>query len=118
MAGLHRFETDPAAGMQPSNFASQNAFTTSDTSETNHSYVATDDQSRLSGVWECAPCREQIKAYPVDEMMTVISGCVTVTVNGEPPQTFVTGDTFFIEKGTACTWEITETLRKFYFIAG
>ena len=28
-----------------------------------------------------------------------------------------TGDTFFIPKGTPCTWEITKKLRKFYMIA-
>ena len=70
------------------------------------------------GVWECAPCREVIDAYPVHEMMTVLSGSVTLTNPEEgTSDTFTAGDTFFVPKGTACVWEITETLRKFYMIA-
>ena len=42
---------------------------------------------------------------------------MTVTENGKPPETFTAGDSFFIAQGTECVWEITETLRKFYFIA-
>lgn len=117
MAGLHRFEAIPEAGMTPSDFASKNSFTTDDQSETNYFYYASGDQSHLTGVWECAPNRETIKSYPVNEMMTIVSGSVTVTVEGKEPQTFIAGDTFFLEKGTACVWEITETLRKFYFIS-
>ena len=51
-------------------------------------------------------------------MMTILSGSVTVTEAGKEAETFVAGDTFFIEKGTECVWEITETVKKFYMIAG
>ena len=47
---------------------------------------------------------------------TVISGSVTLSRDGRS-ETFAAGDTFFIAKGTPCTWEITQTLRKFYMIA-
>ena len=119
---VSRFEVQPDTELTPSKFASRDAFTTEDQTEINHFYHEhagqTDDQSRLAGVWECAPCREEIKSYPVDEMMTVVAGSVTVTEAGKPSATFVAGDTFFIAKGTECVWHITETLRKFYFIAG
>lgn len=115
--GLSRFETNPKSGMSPSGFTSKNAFSTDDKTEINHFYYQTNNDSKLAGVWECAPCREEISSYPVNEMMTVVSGSVTVTENGKPPETFTAGDSFFIAKGTECVWEITETLRKFYFIA-
>lgn len=115
--GLSRFEVMPQGGMSPSRFTSKNAFTSEDKTEVNHFYHASEDDSKLAGVWECAPCREEIKAYPVNEMMTVVSGSVTVTEKGKTPETFTAGDTFFIAKGTECVWEITQTLRKFYFIA-
>lgn len=115
---VSRFEVDPQGGMSPSTFTENSAFTTDDKTEVNHFFHATEDESRLAGVWECAPCLEDIKSYPVDEMMTVVSGSVTVTENGRAPETFTAGDTFFIAKGTECIWEITETLRKYYFIAG
>lgn len=113
-----RFERNPSGGMSPSNFTPDNAFTSEDKTEINHFYHAAENESTLAGVWECAPCREDITSYPVNEMMTVVSGSVTVTEKGKAPETFTAGDTFFIAKGTECRWEITETLRKYYFIAG
>lgn len=113
-----RYESNPAAGMTPSAFSPKDSFTTDDKTELNHFYHAADDESLLAGVWECAPCRQVIDAYPVDEMMTVISGSVTLTSADGEPETFTAGDSFFIEKGTQLTWEITETLRKFYLIVG
>ena len=107
---------DPSAGMQPSNLVEAGAFTTGDTTEINHTFFATPDESVLAGVWECAPCREEIDSYPVHEMMTVISGSVTVTNADGNADTYTSGDVFFIPKGTKCVWEITETLRKYYMI--
>ncbi len=113
-----RFEEQPAAGMQPSNFTDADAFTSDDRTENNHFFFSSDDESVLAGVWECAPCREVIEAYPVNEMMTVLAGSVTVTdSNTGRAETFKKGDSFFIPKGTNCIWEITETLKKYYFIA-
>ena len=106
----------PESGMSASDLVAAESFTSDDHSELNHTFFATADESILSGVWECAPCLEEIDAYPVHEMMTVISGSVTLTRDGRS-ETFTAGDTFFIAKGAACTWEITETLRKFYMIA-
>ena len=108
---------DPVSGMQPSNMATTESFTGDDRTELIHSFFATADESILSGVWECAPNREEIESYPVHEMMTVISGSVTLTNADGSSDTFTAGDTFFIPKGTKCIWEITETLRKFYMIA-
>ena len=108
---------DPVTGMQPSNLAPLETFTSDDHTELNHTFFATTDESILSGVWECAPCKEEIESYPVHEMMTVISGSVTLTNADGQSETFTSGDVFFIPKGTKCTWHITETLRKFYMIA-
>ncbi len=111
-------EGHPPQGMVPSHLASAEAFTTADTTELiSHAY-ASDDSGILVGVWQCAPCREEIDAYPVNEMMTVLEGSVTVTDESGKAQTYTAGDTFFIPKGAPCVWEITRTLRKFYMIAG
>jgi uncharacterized cupin superfamily protein len=108
---------DPVTGMRPSDFTPPESFTTDDRGEVNHFFFQAADESILSGVWESAPCKEDIESYPVHEMMTVISGSVTVTDADGHAETFTGGDSFFIPKGTACTWHITETLRKFYMIA-
>lgn len=107
---------DPDRGMEPSDLTDAEAFTSEDRSELNHTFFSTEDESVLSGVWECAPAKEVIASYPVHEMMTVISGAVTVTGADGTAETFTAGDSFFIAKGTPCTWHITEKLRKFYMI--
>lgn len=105
-------------GMTPSDFMKNESFTTNDTTETNLFAHSADDGSLLSGVWECAPAREDYPdGYPVHEMMHIISGSVTVTHPDGTVETFKAGDTFFIPKGRPCTWENTETMRKFYMIA-
>ena len=108
---------DPETGMTASDLTAPEAFTSDDHREMNHTFFQTADESILSGVWECAPSREEIESYPVHEMMTVISGSVTITNAEGQAETFTSGDVFFIPKGTKCTWHITETLRKFYMIA-
>ncbi len=117
--GVHRLlrDGDPESGMQPAPRTEPEAFTGDDSHELNHTFFQTADESILSGVWECAPCKEEIESYPVHEMMTVLSGSVTLTDADGKAETFTAGDTFFVAKGTKCTWQITETLRKFYMIA-
>lgn len=112
-----RLDAQPAAGMEPSTLTSAEDFTSEDHSELNFTAFSTDDDSILSGVWECAPCREEIDSYPVHEMMTVVSGSLTLTHADGRTEVFTKGDTFFIAKGSKLVWEITETLRKFYMIA-
>ena len=102
--------------MVPSKLTSADAFTSKDHTELIAEAFATDDESVLAGVWECAPCREEIEAYPVHEMMTLISGALSLTHSDGRVETFKAGDTFFIAKGTPVVWEITERLRKYYMI--
>lgn len=107
----------PETGFVPSSAVAKDDFTTDDTSERLSGFYESADGKVLTGVWECAPSKETFDAYPVDEMMTVISGCVKLTSPDGTVQEFIAGDTFFMPKGTACVWEITQTLRKFYMIA-
>ncbi len=107
---------DPAKGMVPSNLTEAEAFTSDDHTELDHTFFKSQDGKVYSGVWECAPCREEIDAYPVHEMMTVISGKVTLTNTDGSSDSFTAGDTFYIAKGTKCVWHIEDKLRKFYMI--
>ena len=114
-----RFHRDghPEAGMTPSSFTSPGAFTGDDKREVNHYFHATEDESILAGVWECAPCLEEIESYPANELMTVLAGSLTLTDEEGNKEVYTTGDTFFIPKGAKVTWHITETLRKYYLIS-
>jgi uncharacterized cupin superfamily protein len=109
-------EGDPVSGLQPVAEVAQEDFTTEDRSEIEHIFFTSDDKGTWTGVWECAPCIEDIDSYPVNEMMTVISGSVTLTNENGESETFTSGDTFFLTKGAKIRWQITEKLRKFYMI--
>ena len=108
---------DPSVSMAPSEFCPKDAFTTADQTEQNHSFYETEDESILAVVWTCAPSKEIIDAYPVNEMMTVLGGSVSITNEAGDVETFTKGDSFFIHKGAKVIWEITETLTKHYMIA-
>lgn len=111
------FLIDPNPEMEPSDMTGKEAFTGDDQTELNHTHFANDNESILTGTWECAPCLEDIPAYPVHELMTIVSGKITLTHADGTKENLGAGDTFFIAKGTPVVWEITESLRKIYMIA-
>ena len=75
----------PETGMQAPHLTSPESFTADDHVELIHTFFTTENGSTLSGVWECAPCREEFDSYPVHETMTVISGSVIITNDGGAP---------------------------------
>ena len=101
-----------AAGMQPSHMTNPDDFTTDDKTELIDVHFATGDEKISTGIWECAPCREEYDGYPVHEMISVLSGSLTLTDADGNAQTYTAGDMLFIPKGTPCIWEITERLRQ------
>ena len=115
---IHRFLPDghPETGLEPSSGVPEGLFTTDDHTELSHTVFETADCSITSGVWECAPILVEIDAYSVNELMTVLSGRLTLTDAQGKKETFTAGDTFLVPKGAKVTLEITETLRKFYMI--
>lgn len=64
----------PGAKMEPSDLTAKEAFTSDDHTELNFGHFSTEDESVLTGTWDCAPCREDIDTYPVHELMTVVKG--------------------------------------------
>jgi uncharacterized cupin superfamily protein len=115
---FHRFLPDghPETGMGPSQAVPVDAFTTDDHTELRHIFFETADGSITSGVWQCEPISVKIEAYSVTELMTVLSGSLSLTDGYGRKETFTAGDTFVIPKGAKVTLEITETLRKYYMI--
>lgn len=113
---VYRFRPggNPEKGLLPANAVPASAFTTEDHTELRQMVYESADGSIISGVWECAPMAMDIQGYSTTEVMTVLSGSVTVTDGNGKPETFVSGDTFLIPKGANVTFEITETLRKYF----
>ncbi|MBK5928397.1 cupin domain-containing protein [Rhodobaculum claviforme] len=117
-SNLIRLQDDPPGGMDPSHLALPGDFTTDDHTEREHVFHATPDGAVAVSVWQCAPLKKHFDAYPCDEFIVVVSGRVTITDDAGAAQTFGPGDTFFLQQGRACTWEITQTLSKLSMAVG
>jgi hypothetical protein len=52
--------------------------------------------------------------YSEQETCYILAGEVTVTPDGGEPVTFGTGDLVVFPEGMACTWKITQPVRKHY----
>jgi uncharacterized cupin superfamily protein len=105
---------EAATEKQPSRLIPKACFTTNETDETTQSFFEAEDGSAASGVWECPPCKIDIDNYPVNEMMTIISGALIMTNAEGIEETFGPGEVLFVPKGSKLTWHITERLRKYY----
>jgi len=84
--------------------------------ETGHNYFVDETERLSAGVWECTPYTAEFDAYPVDEFCHILAGRVTITDGDGHAETFVAGDAFVIPRGLKCTWDMPETLRKYYVI--
>ena len=69
-----------------------------------------------AGVWSADPFVEHIAAYPVDEICVLLEGTLILMPPDGEAQTFRAGDAFSIAKGTECTWDQPEAIRKVYVI--
>ena len=105
---------EPEGETVPSNLIPKASFTTDDTNETTTPFYRAEDGSVAAGIWECPPCKLEIPSYPVNEMMTIISGSVTITNEDGVEETFGPGEVVFASKGASMTWHITERLKKYF----
>ena len=81
-----------------------------------HEYY--DKDGTTSGVWECSPGTMR-EPQTTDEFCTILAGRVEIIDElAGTRESFSTGDSFFLPKGSTLTWVITETVRKFYATAG
>lgn len=69
-----------------------------------------------AGVWECSPGLIAMKNWPYDEFCVLLAGRVVITPEGGAPQEYAQGDALVIPKGFTGTWDIRETVRKYYAI--
>ncbi|MEO0712732.1 MAG: cupin domain-containing protein [Pseudomonadota bacterium] len=115
----HTFKIVPEHGGEksPSNLIPKSSFTTDDTDETTTTFYRAEDGSISAGIWECPPCKVEIDAYPVNEIMTIISGSVTITNASGIEETFGPGEVVFASKGAPMTWQVTQRLKKYFMTA-
>lgn len=78
--------------------------------------LATFGAGLSAGVWSAPPFVEHIESYPVDEICVLLEGTLVLRTPDGEAQTFRAGDAFSIAKGTECTWDQPEAIRKVYVI--
>jgi len=101
VANTFKIDPDDAGEKKPARLIPKACFTTDETDETAMSFFDVEDGS-------VAP------SYPVNEMMTIISGSLTITNADGVEETFGPGEVVFVAKGSKMTWHITQRLRKYY----
>jgi uncharacterized cupin superfamily protein len=80
-------------------------------------YVPVFDSTRFAcGVWQCTPGLVAMADWPYDEFCILLSGRVVITPQGGAAQEYAQGDAFVIPRGFTGTWEIKETIRKYYAV--
>jgi uncharacterized cupin superfamily protein len=73
------------------------------------------DGDQEIGIWQCTPgpSRWLLETH---EFVHIVSGRMTVTIDGGEPVELSSGDTAVFPKGWSGTWDIAETVRKLYVI--
>lgn len=73
------------------------------------------DKTMESGYWECTPGKFNVKGDAF-EFLTIIEGKAIITPKEGEPVNVGAGDAVVVEKGFDGTWEIIDTVRKFWLV--
>ena len=84
--------------------------------QSGHSFFDTANSMFTAGVWDCTPHELLPAPYEVDEFMIVLEGSIIIEHESGRSDRFRTGDSFIIPKGTPCSWQQDEYVRKFWAI--
>ena len=112
---LHR-TGDPKRGLSPCSFVDPATVEGAPPNEKGHIFFTNATGNLTVGVWEATSYRERIDSYPVDEVMFVLEGSVTIIDAEGKSESFGPGDAFVMPKGFRGTWENRERLRKYFVI--
>jgi uncharacterized protein len=76
-----------------------------------------DDSLLRNGVWEHTPGKSDYHQEP-DELCVFVffAGRATVTPVGHDPFEVKAGDLIWLPEGTTTIWDVTETVRAFYWV--
>lgn len=80
------------------------------------SYLADSDHGVWSGSWESEPGTSRWEFTDTGEVITVVSGRMTVEEDGGEPVTLTAGDTAYFPIGWKGVWTVHEKLRKVYVV--
>jgi len=81
-----------------------------------HNAYADTASNLLIGVWDSTPYARRSRPHKVHELMHLIEGRVTLTLEGDMQLTVDTGDSVFVPLGVPCAWTSSVYVRKFYVV--
>jgi uncharacterized cupin superfamily protein len=77
----------------------------------------TDEASRLrAGIWDSTPYRRVLRPQPVNELMHILVGSVTLAGEDGHPVQVRAGESVFVPYGTPCAWDSDEHVAKIYVV--
>ncbi len=77
----------------------------------------TDETARLrAGIWDSTPYRRVLRPQPVNELMHILVGSVTLTGTDGRPVRIAAGESVFVARGTPCAWDSDEHIAKVYVV--
>ena len=68
------------------------------------------------GVWDSTPYQRGARPHKIHELMHLLEGEVTLTLEDSSSVIVKPGDTVFVPQGTPCAWTSTVYVRKFYAV--
>ena len=80
------------------------------------SYLADEKSGVYSGSWESEPGTSRWEFTTTGEVITVVSGSMTVEEDGGEAVKLTTGDTAYFPIGWKGVWTVHEKLRKIYVV--
>jgi len=81
-----------------------------------HNAYADTAANLLIGVWDSTPYARRSRPHKVHELMYLIEGSVTLSLEGGAQLTVNTGDSVFVPLGVPCAWTSSVYVRKFYVV--
>jgi len=81
-----------------------------------HNAYADTAANLLIGVWDSTPYARRSRPHKVHELMHLIEGSVTLSLEGDAQLTVNTGDSVFVPLGVPCAWTSSVYVRKFYVV--
>jgi len=77
----------------------------------------TDEASGLrAGIWDSTPYRRVLRPQPVNELMHILVGSVTLTGTDGRPVRIAAGESVFVAQGMPCAWDSDEHIAKVYVV--
>ncbi|MCP4564584.1 MAG: DUF861 domain-containing protein [Bosea sp.] len=69
-----------------------------------------------AGIWDSTPYRRILRPQPVNELMHILAGSVTLAGADGRPVRIGTGESVFVAQGTPCAWDSDEHVAKIYVV--